>query len=226
MSYDLTSMITKFRQAMEDNVEPYLWSDNEVTDLLDEAEDEFCQEVDVVAGQVTVSYTASDTTIELPYYYTRVRHGETSDGYEVKLYNTEEWQDMVMSEDDYGLFSVSTDWKARTGARVKALITDTVSKQARMYPIPTVDGSLILDIYRRPTKALSRRGRLEVTDPQHQRCILLKARALGYWQHDSEEYNPELAEKFEARFNEQILNIKSRIQRARRRSRPIAYGGL
>lgn len=143
----------------------------------------------------------------------------------MKLVNHEEWHE-ALSSDDYGMFSVTTSWRTQTDTYPKALITDTSQLQARMYPVPTADGTLTLHVYRRPLKSLEERGILEIKDRMQQRTMLLKAKAIAYRKHDAEVYNPQLAQELELQFENRLLEMKSRVHRARRRSKGVAYGGL
>lgn len=225
MSYDLDTLITRWRQEMEDTVTPYLWSDTEITEYFGEAQDEFCEEVDVLNDELTIDYTASDVWLPIPEYVTRIRDAEAPSNKRVYLYNHEEFEDYIKT-DDYGMWIVATDWKSKTDTEPEALITDTKQNEARMYPIPTEDGTLTLTIFRRPVEPLEDSGEMEVTDRQHQRCILLKARALGYTKHDSETFDLQKAGEFDNLFRAQLEVINSRVRRSRRRARSVAYGGL
>lgn len=225
MSFDLDEMIARWRRDMEDTVEPYLWSDDEITEYLDEAQDEFCQEVDVLNHEISISYTASVPWVDIPSYVTRLRDVEdASTGRTIFLYNHEEWPEVIKT-DDYGTWIVASDWKQKTGTP-EALITDTESGQARVYPIPTADGTFTATVYRRPLEPLADTEEFEVTDRQHQRCMLYKARSLGYLKHDTETFDAAKAGEFEGMFNDKVEEIKSRVSRSRRRARATAYGGL
>ena len=225
MSYDLDTLIARWRSDMEDTVEPYLWSDVEIIEYFDEAQDEFCQEVDILNKEITLTFTTSDPWIAIPSYVTRIRDVETTDGRTVSLYNHEEFLE-CMKTDDYGIYSLATDWKQKTGPYPEALITDTDEDRARSYPIPTADGTLTATVYRRPLRPLEETEKFEVTDRQHQRCILLKARSLGYMKMDTETQDMQKGREFEDLFIEKTAEIKSRIARSRRRAKSVAYGGL
>jgi 3',5'-cyclic AMP phosphodiesterase CpdA len=225
MSYDLDTLIARWRSEMEDTVEPYLWTNAEIVEYFGEAQDEFCEEVDVLNHELTINYTATDPWVSIPYYVTRIRGAETPEGRDVSLFNYEEFLD-CMKTDDYGISSLATDWKSKTGSYPEAMITDIEKGKGRLYPIPTADGTFTLTIYRRAIEPLEDSEELEVVDREHQRCILLKARSLGYLKHDSETYDSTKAADFDALFDDQIMELKSRVARSRRRAKATAYGGL
>jgi len=224
MAYDLDEMISRWRRDMEDTVEPYLWSDEEVTEYFDEAQDEFCQMVDVINKEISIDYTTDDAWVDIPEYVTRIRDVEDSDGRMIPLYNHEEWPEVVRT-DDYGSWIVASNWKEKTGAP-EALITDITADKARVYPVPTEDGTLTATVYRRPLESLIDTEEFEVTDLQHQRCLLYKARSLGYLKHDTETFDAAKAGEFEGIFMNKVEEIKSRVSRSRRRARATSYGGL
>lgn len=222
MSYALDDMVTKFRMEMDDTVEPYLWSDGEVVDYLDQAEDEFCSAVDALTTELPRPFSAGATTVTLPYYVTRVRSAETSDGLPIKMYNAEDWRDRQAC-DDYGLSSFSSTWRTDTGTRLKAVITDLEEGKVRLYPIPEADGTMLLHVYSRPSRPLADRGAFAVADRMHQRTILLKARALAYAKHDAETYNPAMSAEYDAKYQQAVASASNHVSRRRRRAGTVAY---
>lgn len=223
MSYDLDQMVAKFREQMDDVATPYLWSDDEIIDYLDEAEDEFADLVDAIPDTLEIPHTGGDATVEMPSYITRVRGAYDEEGRDIQLFNDEEWNDALYTS-DYGWTARKTQWRMDTG-KVTSLITDTVKDEARLYPIPETSGTLYLRVYRRPLLSLADRGAFEITDRAHQRCLLLKTRSLGYMKHDSDVYDPKKAESLDAQFRMEASKFAARITRSRRRARLVEYGG-
>lgn len=225
MSYSLSDLIAKFRSTTSDTVEPYLWSDSEITDYVEEAEDEFCDVIDAVADVLTVDYLADDVWLDVPEYVTRIRRAKCGVK-KLALFNDEQW-DTNLNTYDYGILSQRDYWETDTDTQPYALITDTSSRQTRMYPIPTENGSVELTVYRRPKEPLTYRGGiLDVSDRQYQRCILLKVIALGYLKNEEETYDPKLAANYDQKFYATAQELKTRTQRKRRRAGTVAYGGL
>jgi hypothetical protein len=223
MSYDLDAMVARFRQEMDDTETPYLWSDEEVIDYLDEAEDEFADLTDAIVGELEMSYSAGQLYLDIPTYVTRIRSVHNAVGRDIRLYNDEEWN-TAMIGDDYGFNAPSTTWRTDTG-EPKCLITDTVSNKARLYPRPTATGTLVVSVFRRPVRGLAASGTFEVTDRAAQRCILIKAKSLGYNKHDSDVYNPQMSKELYAEFMAEANKFKQRTTRSRRRAQAVVYGG-
>jgi len=226
MSYELDDMISKFRREMEDTVEPYLWSEDDIVDYLDQAQDEFCEKVDALTSIVEITYSATDEYVDLPNYVTRVRYAELVDGTRVALFNAEEWREDRGLSDDYGVSIHQSSWQTDTNEKVSAVITDLETDKLRLYPIPTADSSLKVHVYRRPVELLADAGEFEVKDKAQQRCILLKARALAYEKHDAETYNPRMAAEYEQRFEVRTSELASASSRSKRRARSVRYPGM
>jgi hypothetical protein len=205
MSYELDQLVAKFRSSAGDLTTPYLWSDDEVYDYLAEAEDEFAALVECLKDSIPLSYAASDTEVPIPEYITRIRGGTTHSGARLRIFNDE----------DFGSIVLPVDWQTSTAAHATTLIVDAKENSGRLYPIPTGAGTITLRVYRRPTTSLEQRGALEITDPQYQRCILLKVLASAYSKHDSDTYSPELAREYETRFYGYCAQFSERVRRGR-----------
>ena len=234
MGFTNAELLDKFRHENDDLAEPYLWSDDEIFDYLDEAQDEFCELVDVLAGDLTIAYVAAtvaaaggyvDTTA---YRITRVRSADLlSPRKYLALANQEEF-DLNPSpfvDTDYGYDSHNSDWKDETG-EPRVLITDYESQKLRLYPIPTEDGTIKARVFRKALTSPIDGEDLEVLDRQHQRAILIKCRSLSYMKQDSETYDLGQAGALDALFQQRTSEFKKRVKRSRRRSNATSYGGI
>lgn len=225
MSYTVDELLATFRREIEDTVSPYLWSDAEFLQYLDEAQDDFAAHTRVLTRQITLPYTASDTFLVVPDYVVDIRRINAPSGQKVSLYNEETWYE-ARTTTDYGRRIFNTQWETDSSEEPEAVITDIVTDQIRLYPIPTVDGSLSLNIYSTPFTTPIDGDELEITKKPYQLCILLKVYALAYKKHDSETFNPELAGQFENNYTEKRMELQHRIDQRRRRPQAVRYGGL
>jgi len=215
MSYDITELITFFRQDMSDETTPYLWSDLEIVRYLAEAQDEFMLRTKYAAETLSLSYTAGAEYVEVPYYISKVRTAYDALNRSLDLMDKQDWENL----------NQGPAWRARTGA-VTTLITDLQSKQYRLYPIPEEDGSLYLDTYRTAKQEVGIAQGLEVTDPPAQRTILLGARAIAYGKQDADVFEPKAEAQLRMQFEIETQNYFYRVQGSRRYSRPVSYGGI
>lgn len=235
MGYSNDELLTKFRRDQDDEAEPLLWTDDEFADYLDEAQDEFCDRIDVLSANIEIPYVAADVQaadglIDISSYnITRPRSANltTGDRRYLFLANWEEFDQNPQQfvNDDYGLDHFNADWQVQTGVP-RVIITNYVADFWRLYPMPVDDGSIKARIFRRPIVSPIDGEELEVTDRRHQRAILLKARSLAYLKQDSETYDVQEAERLNAAFLGMVDEFDQRLKRARRRMNTTSYGGI
>lgn len=234
MAFTNYQLLQKFRRDNDDTVEPYLWSDEEFDDYLDEAQDEFCEEVDILTTDITVAYVAAtvaaaDGYIDISdYRITRVRSADLlSPRKYLKLANQEEFDanPQMFVDTDYGYDARNSDWKDETG-EPRVLLTDYAGTSWRLYPIPTEDGTINARVFHKATTSPIDSKDLEVLDNQHQRAILLKVRSLSYEKQDSETYDLGQSRDLDAKFRERLDKFDRRLKRSRRRTNATGYGGI
>jgi len=234
MSYSLDELLTKFRQDQDDLVEPLLWSDEEIAGYLDEAQDEFCDLIDVLSSEINIAYVAATVQaangfIDISQY--RITRARSADLVSSRKYlHLVNWEEMDQNpqkwvEDDYGLDMNNSDWKDQTG-EPRIIITNYIANQWRLYPMPTTDDTIDVRIFKRPETSPIDGDELEVTERQHQRAILLKARSLAYLKQDSETYDTAMAVSLENQFLTRVNEFDQRLKRSRRRSNSTSYGGI
>jgi hypothetical protein len=230
----VAALLSKFRLDNGDAVEPYLWTDAEFYDYLDEAQDEFCELVDVIADDVTVTYVAAtvaanDGYLSIPNYFTRIRSAEVLGSRQyLALTNQEEFENNPnqFAGDDYGWDTVSSDWKDTTATDPRVLITDMKTNSWRLYPIPTEDGTIQTRVYRKAILAPSASEALEIDDRQMQRLLLVKVRSLSYLKQDSETYDLRQSQELDQLFRRRSSDFAQRERRSHRRTNVTSYGGI
>ena len=223
MAFSLAELQAQFRLQVDDVSEPHLWSDDEIIDFFDEAEDDFCERTDAINDQVSLPFRANAVWVRLPDYITKLRAAMVDDQ-SVHICNRSPAG--FVNPDDYGHSSVPWTWGQETGKQLRAIVTDLRLDYVRLYPIPTVDGTLILDVYRRPIDTLAERTELEVTDRKQQRTILVKACSLAYAKHDAEAYNPQMSQNLEVQSLQACDELARSARRRRRNNQSVGYGGL
>lgn len=148
---NLTELIEQFRSDADDKITPYLWSDEDVTRWLNEAEQEACTrsglledvvtpaicQIPVVAG--TVQYSVSPLVIDIM-YAEFVPSGETEP---IELCQTEAFE---MDR------TTARGWRRET-RHPRAFIHTDVS--LRLDCIPQSDGVINLEVRRLPLRPMS-----------------------------------------------------------------------
>lgn len=215
MSYELSDIVTMFRQDMMDQVEPYLWSEGEIFRYLADAQDTFMEATDYIASTETISYAAGALSVSYPSYITKLRQARTADENPLRVVTKEEWDE----------YKERASWRSDTGS-LDTIISDLSTHSIRLYPIPVEAGSLHLDVYRTAKTFIEDEDDLEVTDRSAQRVILLGARAQAYGKEDPETLDEKKALKYSTLFEIKTSDWYARTQNSRRRPRTVAYGGL
>ena len=215
MGYALTDLITMFRQDMQDEAAPYLWSDGEVKRYLAEAQDYFMHETMYMASTETFTYSADDLEVTFPEYITQIRQAYDASENILPVINKPEW-DMLKR---------GSSWRSDTGD-VTDLVSDLSFHKIRLFPIPEEDGTFYLDVFRVAKTLIEDDAELEVTERPAQRVILTGARAVAYKKEDIETLDDVKAQKYRAEFEIQTSDFYARMQNARRTPRNVAYGGI
>jgi len=236
VGYSLAELEQIFREDLDDLVSPYLWSEQQVAQYFTEAQKLFAKRTDLLMDSSTASIVQLAVTANQPYVslsplVTKIRRAQlASQGTKLHITNFDDL-DATTDIPDYGLQTM-LDWTTATGTP-RLLVADMDQSKARLVPIPTQDDTINISVFRMPLSpitydnvagALS--GTLEVTDEEHQRVMLLHAKALAYQKQDADVQNMQLAGELQRAFYEGASRIKSELKRARRRAGTVRYGGL
>ena len=215
MSYSLDEMIAMFRQELNDQVEPYLWSDDEIKRYLEEAQDQFMYKTMYRTDVLTYPVKADTKDLKFQSYILKIRHAYDQDERKLYLVDYQDW----LNENE------SRPWRTDKGY-IRYLLTDYTSHKIRLYPIPEQDTSVTLEVYRVAKNPLSQTGVMEVSDRQAQRIVLLGAKAYAYGKQDVEVYDPNAELKYLAQFENACMDWHYRNKKAVRTPRNVRYGGI
>ena len=212
-------LVDAFRAYSRDTVDPYLWSDSELYQYATEAEASVAQELlclqDMSSAAAVLNITAGEPTVLLHPSTIRVRSAFfIADGRQRSL----ELRTMDGMRDE----KVFVD----TGPP-RVLILGGSSGSARIYPIPTEDGTLQLTIFRTPLKALSTTAKFEI--PFHYTPALLEWMSyLAYRKHDADTFDPGRSAAGMAGFMEYMRKYQrvESLKNGGTKDGTVAYGGL
>jgi hypothetical protein len=223
MAYTVDQLVTKFRQEMDDENVPYLWSDAEIIDYLDQAQKEFCRKTMILKDVVTTPVSANGSTVDIEYAIVDVRRAQLgNESRPLSIINFSEL-DTNMSATDYGGVTLS-DWTTDTGTP-RILVPDHSYLKGRLVPIPTAADTLTMWVARL-SDDISAGGNFEIEDPSHQRAFLLYARGLAYLKKDSETYDEAESQLLMAEFQSRIDMFRSEQKKGRSAPRAARYGGI
>lgn len=193
----LEELIASFREDATDKVQPFLWEDETVTRWLNEAQDEAA-----VRGRLLLDdSTPAVTTIA-------VTAGQASYQLHAKVYEIAhlQWQPSAAAHRAQPVELVTREWLDRKhpGWRVRldcdALYAIQSEGALRLVPTPREAGTLVLEAYRLPMKAM-------VNDTDKPEIHAASHAYLVYWalhrafsQPDSDGFDPQRAATAEAAF--------------------------
>lgn len=210
----LSELRAAFRVETGDTATPYLWADTDLNRWLNEAEREACIRAkliidDSTASVATYAVTSGTANYALHSSVIRVIAARFVDEDDVTYHlsiNDRDWLD-----DHY------PDWEDGDG-KPTHLIAEP--KSVRIVGTPTADGTLYLRVQRLPQTKMSADGHSPEIQEQHQDALLHWAKHRAYSSQDSDGYDQDAADRFEARFTQYFGprdNAKARAAQARSR---------
>ncbi|WP_025915515.1 hypothetical protein [Herminiimonas sp. CN] len=213
-----TELRDQFRADVVDQMEPFLWSDPEIYDYLDDAQKMFCRLTGGLGDASTLltvlNYTPASDWVPLSALILKLRNAyNVTDGLPIEVINFE------------GMAQLRIRFDGRTG-RVKYLITGMEPGKARLYPAPDAVGTIQLLVDRLPLKTIDDEDqKLEVAD-QHKTGLGLWMKSRAYSKQDAETFDRNKAEGFEQKFRVYCADAKKEKDRAKHKTRVVQYGGL
>lgn len=209
-------MLERFRQHMMDMAEPYLWSDQEITEYFTDAQEDFVRSyggihddrssiTKIVLHPGVADYPRSDRILT-------VKGAKRSDGHYLERVNTRE-------RDGGG---------SKCVGRVVTLLLAQNENSFRVYPVPDEqeDGVVIrLEVDRLPLHSSCDSFDLEVA-AHHTPYLLYGAYAKALLKNDAETYNPARSEQYQQRFERYCAQVVRERGRANHTRNQVRYGGL
>ena len=240
----LRQLFDRFRSDVDDRVDPFLWTDDDLEVYLNWALTRFAERALYFFDSTTwasVAVTQDSPIIEAT---SANKLRKIIKIYRARLTSTEEELDVktmaqaneATIKDDYGRVRVfsPTAWETDTGVP-RVVITDYYDDGSlRIGPIPNKNDTLSLWAFRRPLTYLSfeasdRIGIEEATgvhDFDHQLALIQGMKVMAYRKNDPETQDLNLAEAEETRFFAKLEEIKLERQNTLRPAGKVRYGGI
>lgn len=214
-----TDLLNQFRLDVVDGEAPYLWSDPEVYTYLDDAQKMFARltggiqdatntdvtEIDFAIGDVWVALHPSILKIRTLY--------RLSNGAPVEVVNFEDLQERRIRFD------------GNPGV-LKYFVIGMEDFKARLHPVPNVADSLQLMVDRLPLTDITDDGQTLEIAAQHHLNLLMWMKHKAYEKQDAETMDKTKSVGFEQQFRIYCAAAKVEKDRAKHKTRVVAYGGI
>jgi len=231
-------LLTEFRRQVEDQAEPYLWSDDEALRYLVDAQDTLVRHTGGIADETVAAADVGDPATRLqdlaltagePFsaiseYVLRVRNARLlTANRDVSIANLADLQQVTRV--DYGV-TVGYRLNDEQGD-VQYGLTDVRDGQVRWVKVPADADTCRLVVFRLPFPRMTIDNDVELEIAGHHHLHLVKwMKHLAYSKEDAETYDKQLADRSKAAFAEYCE--QARVEQDRRRFKPrvVHYGGL
>lgn len=195
---NLSELIRKFRVAAFDHEQPYLFSDSDITDWLNDAVDEAAirgrlihESVNPLVCTIAVTQGISSYPIHKALYEIESIHWVDT--------NRPSRTDEVMQISQEDMAIKWGDWRTRAGSPEYAIQQDTT---IRIVPAPKSDGVLYMEGYRTPLEPMTLDTDTPEINPIHHKHLIQWALHEGFSIPDSEVFDADRAELSEYKFTE------------------------
>lgn len=214
---DTGELLGLLRRELGDIAKPYLWSDEDLTYYLDDAQKMFARKTDGIPDATTPAVTQLAIVPGVEWYplHPKVKKVRTA----------------TRRSDGRRMEVLTPETAERNGVRfngtqgpVRVIVQGFEDRKLRVWPTPTAADTIELAVFRLPLTSLTD------TDPEiqeeHHMHLLTWAKSRAYLKQDAETYDRRQAEDNEARFLgycEEVLREQSKLRRS---TGTTAYGGL
>ena len=211
----LANLIQRLRLDLDDQVEPFFWSNDQLTKYVNQAEYEACLRTELLRDSSTsavcqIAVTAGQNTYALHSKILVIKRAWL-DGEAHDLIKT--GQHELDREDHY--------WRSKTGTP-EYFFADRDTRKLVLFPNPDTTYTLKLTVWRTPMAEMAYANASTVTPEvpeEHHFNLLDYALWLAYRVHDSDVFNPNRAQEHLALFNGHFGDRPSAWDMEHRRTR-------
>lgn len=225
-------VIELFRLEVVDVETPYLWTDVEVYDYLDDAQTMLCRLTqgirDSSSAAAQIALTAHQKMATVHAAVKRI-HGArlASTGVPLDVYNHDDiyLKQATLKSSPFSIQELTLE------GDVKALITDVEDGKVQVVRIPAANDTVLLTIDRlpltRPLPALNGNAAVPFeVRAEHHRHLVKWMKHRAYSKHDADTYDEKKATSYRDEFFAYCHQVYDENERRRDKPRLIEYGGL
>lgn len=225
---DSTTLAARFRSDIADQAKPYLWSDDEIIDYLNDAYRMFVRltggVADFTSSATQVNIIAGDPVGVLDPSILRIMSAtRLSDGGTIKIINS---ADLPQSgRIDYG--SGGTLKLNNIAGAVNYMVIGMQPNTARWVQVPATNDTAQLIIYRMPLNRITWFDQaLTDVEEDHHIHLLKWMRHLAYEKQDAETFDKVKSEEQEGKFRVYCAEVVAENERRKHKPRIVQYGGI
>lgn len=200
-------IIDLFRQAVDDVVAPYLWSDDEAFEYLNDAEREACRRIRALVDSSTtaVCQLTVDTTgiAVLDERVLFVRKARIAGRMPLRRKNMQDMEECLPTWED-----------AAASTYPEAFIPDWETGKLRFHPKPLSSVTVMLSVVRDPMAEMNDRSDTPELNARYHRSLVHWMAHRAYSKPDEETFRPEQATAAEKRFEAEFGPRSSAIDEA------------
>lgn len=210
-----------FRSDVDDQVEPYLWTDVDGYGYMTEGFDALLKRAEVKYEVLALDITSGVQDVALPARVLHIRSAHIVGGGVVYASSA---SDAAVPRDDYGqpLSSSISD----PGSGTPSLyVRDYRAKALRLLPVPNANAVLEIQCSTTIGIAMEAGVVLPTMDAEDLRLVLHYMKSLAYQKHDAETEDLVRAKFHEDRFRVGVLDRESRLRNMRRPPGTVRMSG-
>lgn len=218
----------RFRSDVDDVVETFLWSDDEVFGYMGDAQQMLCRLTgglrDATSAVTQLAVIDGEPWVDLDPSILRVRSAE--------LLSTHRPVRILSYEDQAAAPLSANSWPANWSTEmyldgpVTAAIIGMEEEKLRLIRIPVADDTLSLLVDRLPLQAFEALPEAFEVRAEHHLALLLWMKHLAYGKQDAETFDKNKSSEMGAAFGAYCAKALDEKQRRNHKPRLLAYGGL
>lgn len=211
---DLSEVLTMLRVDLDDTVEEYLWSTEELTGYIDQGYKEFARVTRILTDQSTAAVaeatvTANDSWVTLDPRVLEVRRAY-----------------LVTADVELAKANFNQAPMKETFSKPSYYISDQVKDKVRLIPGPTANDTLRMNVVRLPLQDLADDPVLEFDDRRYWQIINSFAAALAWRNPDVDTFDVNRAQEAENRFYAKAEEVRVEVENRTRTPGTVTYGGI
>lgn len=224
-------LYTLFRSDVVDAAAPYLWSDSEVWNYMNDAYRMYFRLIggipDSLSSVTQVPVVAGVATAVVSPLIVRFNNAYlTSDGTELKIINGT--QRPQIGATDYG--NLVTAMRDNSTGPVRYMQTNVGRDQfggtVRWVKVPSVNDTVQLDVYRLPIDTVTAGFGFDELGEEHHEALMLWMKARAYGKQDAETFDRGRRDDYDKQFRAYCADAKAESRRYKSHGMSMSYGGL